>query len=76
MVKIECRSPLIDKERKVNFEHFELNTDECLRFMYSTFHPYAIMGPIKVDATVARSTNDIFKMLKHPQPSHVFEMSS
>lgn len=59
------------------FRMFELNTCEDVRVMWSTFHRYITKGPIKVDVKLARSTNNILKTVKHPEPSiNGDEMSS
>lgn len=64
VVKIKYCSPSIDNEDKVRFSKFDLNMDEDLRLMWNTFHRYETKDPIKVNATIASSTNDILKMLK------------
>lgn len=44
--------------------------------MSSTLHCYVIKGPIEVDATIAKLTKDILKMVKYPKPLVGDEMSS
>lgn len=59
----------------MKFSTFELKTSVDVRVLWSTFHCYTINGPIEMDATFARSTNDILKLLKHLQPSIDDEIS-
>lgn len=46
-----------------------MKADGDLTIIYSTFHYYETKSPIEVDATFTRSTDNILKSLKHPQPS-------
>lgn len=46
----------------------KLKTDDNLKVIWSIFYRYLIKGPIEVDATIARSTEDILKMLQHSEP--------
>lgn len=73
-VKLYYCSPSIDSERKIQFNKFDLETNEDLTVMWSTFHRYETKGLIKVDAKIARSTGDILKIFKCPQPSLDDEM--
>lgn len=73
MTKIVYCSPTIDNEGKIKFSR--LQTDADLRVMWSIFHRYATKCPIKVDATLVRSTNNIIKMMKRREPCVGNEMS-
>lgn len=74
VIKIEYYSPSLYNTWKMKFRKFELKMNEDLRIVWSTFHCYATKDPIEVNVTLARSTDDILKMLKCPQPSLNDEM--
>lgn len=46
----------------------ELKTDEDLNIMWSIFFHYSTNSLIEVDATTAKSTEDIIRMLQRPEP--------
>lgn len=69
MTKIEYCSPTINNERKMKFRKFEMKTNENVRVVWSKFNLYTTKGPIKVDAKLERSTNNILKVMKHYEPS-------
>lgn len=43
---------------------FKLKMNEYLRVMWGIFHRYEIKGLIEVDEMIARSAEDILRMLK------------
>lgn len=53
----------------IQFSKFELKKDDKLRVIWSIFYCYETMSLTEVDPTVGRSTKDILKMLKYPEPS-------
>lgn len=57
--------PSINNEGKIQFIKFELKTDEHLVFMWFTFPYYKTKSSINLDATIAKSTKYILKMLKY-----------
>lgn len=65
IVKLEYRSSSIDNERNIQFKT-ELKTDADLRVMWNTFNRYETKGLIELNVTIARSIEDIMKMLKRP----------
>ena len=67
MVKLKYRSPSLDTEGNLKFTSFELNNDDDLEVMWSTFQRYSSKGPIEVDAKLQRSGEDVIKMLQCPQ---------
>lgn len=58
VTKIEYHSSTIDNEWKMKFNKLELNTDANVKVTWSTLHRYKTKGSIKVDETLARSTNN------------------
>ncbi|CAK8574089.1 unnamed protein product [Lathyrus sativus] len=67
-VKLEYCSLSFNNEGKIQFTMLKLKTNEDLKVMWSTFFYYSTKGSIEVDATIARSTEDILKMLQCPEP--------
>lgn len=47
----------------------ELKTNEDLKIIWIIFYDYSTKSPIEVDATIARSTKDIIRMLQRSEPS-------
>lgn len=58
----------------IQVNKIELKTGGNLTVVWSRIHCYKTKRPIKVDVMVARSTENIQKMLKHPQPTLDDEM--
>ena len=69
VVKIEYRSPSIDKDGKLVFINRELKNGADLRAMWNTFDSFEEKVPIELDATLRRSVDDIMMMLQRP-PRH------
>lgn len=69
MSKIEFRAPSIDIEEKVKYNNIELKNDEDLNVMWKTYHHRPTKGTIEFDVAIARSVDDIIKMLKRPESS-------
>lgn len=69
MREIEFREDLIDTDGMVKYNLIELKTDEDVKDMWRSFCRRLTKGPIKLDPEISRSTNDIIKMMKHPESS-------
>lgn len=60
----------------MKFSKFKVKTEAYVSVMWSTFHRYITNGPVEMDTTIVKSTNDTLKMLKRPQPYDNDEFSS
>lgn len=47
----------------------KLKTNDDLKVMWNIFYRYSTKSPIEVNASIARSTGDILKILQCPKPS-------
>lgn len=66
MFKIEYWPSFTDVDRIIGFGNIHLKTSEDLKLMFFIFQRYETKILIKVDVTLARSKDNILKMLKHP----------
>ncbi|CAL5191473.1 unnamed protein product [Lathyrus oleraceus] len=64
---IEFREDWINIDGKVKYNPIELKTDEDVKKMWRSFQCRITKGPIKLDARISRSVDDIMEMLKHPE---------
>ncbi|XP_058777018.1 uncharacterized protein LOC131651371 [Vicia villosa] len=67
VVKIEYRSPSVDKDGKLVFINYELKNDVDMQAMWNTFTNFEEKVLIEVNATISRSTDDIIMMLQCPR---------
>ena len=65
-MKIEYRSPSVDKDEKFEFINRELKNDADLQAMWNTFDSFEEKVLIDLDVTLRRSIDDIIMILQHP----------
>ncbi|XP_058726295.1 uncharacterized protein LOC131597625 [Vicia villosa] len=66
VVKIEYRSPSVDKDGKLVFINCELKNDSDIWALWNTFTSFEEKVSIELDATISRSVDDIIRMLQRP----------
>ncbi|CAI8588830.1 unnamed protein product [Vicia faba] len=66
VVKIEYRSPSVDKYEKLVFINRKLKNEDDLQVMWNTFTSFEEKVLIELDTTITRSVNDIIIMLQRP----------
>ena len=64
IVKLEYRSPSIDNEGKIELNKFKLKTQANVRAMWDTYFCFKTKIPLKLEAMLQRSVEDILKMYK------------
>ncbi|XP_058776680.1 uncharacterized protein LOC131651008 [Vicia villosa] len=65
VVKIEYRSPSVDKYGKLVFINRELKNDADIQAMWNTFTSFEEKVSIELDVTISRSVDDIIMMFQH-----------
>lgn len=69
MGNIGYRAPWMDIEGNVKYINIELKAEEDLNVIWRTHHPRQTKGPVKFDATIAISIDNIIKMLRYLKSS-------
>ena len=67
VVGVEYRCPLSDSAGSLRFSRMKLTNDDDVRTMFSVFGQHNARGPIELDASLVRSTEQILKSLHRPR---------
>jgi len=67
VVGVEYRCPLSDSVSSLRFSRMKLTNDDDVRTMFSVFGQHSTRGPIKLDASLVRSAEQIMKSLNRPR---------
>ena len=62
VVSIKYRCPFSDSVSSLQFNRMKLTNDDDVRTMFSIFAQNSTRGPIELDASLVRSTEQILKM--------------
>ncbi|KEH22879.1 hypothetical protein MTR_7g461370 [Medicago truncatula] len=67
LIGVEYRCPLSDSAGSLRFVWMKLTNDDDVRTMFSVFGQHNTRGPIKLDASLVRSAEQIKKSLIRPR---------
>jgi len=67
VVGVEYRCPLSDSAGSLRFSRIKLTNDDEVRTMFSVFGQHNTRGPIELDASLARSAEQILKSFHQPR---------
>jgi len=67
VVSVKYRCPLSNSVGSLRFSRMKLTNDDDVRTMFSVFDQHSTRGPIELDASLVRSTEQIQKSLIQPK---------